>query len=134
MSLLKFGPRLGSPRKLQLTRPSRPTPAFAIYRAADGDIAGIQTVDGWGGRIASTYYINFGYLSPGRYFCQLKNDTKQVLSTVIVTTGLAALPAAMAANATMNSYIFLRLSGTFALTDTLTPGIGDRRALSGGRG
>ena len=134
MSLLKFGPRLGSPRKLQLTRPSRPTPAFAIYKAADGDIAGIQTVDSWGGRIANTYYVNFGYLSTGRYFCQLKNDLKQVVATVVVTTGLAALPAAMAANATMNSYIFLRLAGTFGLNDALTPGLGDRRILSGGRG
>ena len=131
MSLFRRTPGLGGPRARVVRSGS--TDALIVFTGPSSDqLAALQTQKGFSSLRSNSYTALVAYLSADRYYCQVKEPDGTTVATVVVTSGLSALPAAMVANATMDRHVILRLSGTFGSNDALTPNT--HTNFKGGRG
>ena len=133
MSFLNISPSFRGPTNT--VKRTGNSPAYAYFNSSKvaGNVVVVQTVESWGGIQANDYAVLVSYAgTTNRYYCQLKDPTGTTLGTVIVTTGISNLPAAVAADPTLSSYIKLRVVGSWDSTDTLVPVSAIN--LRGGRG
>ena len=128
------GPLRSAPVQRQiLTQSAAGTVIFQkVGDSTDGDLVGVTAADEIIGRISQGYTALCAFISTNRYYCQIKDPNGTTVATVISNAGAPGLPAAAKANAIMNKYLGIRVSGTWSSTNTMTPTV--HTNFTGGRG